>query len=70
MITLAPWLHELASLVTVMAAAVWLVWRWLRIGRPRAELVVGCARCDRNPGLTVASTPDGAVRSPRLRVLR
>jgi hypothetical protein len=60
------WAHELAAIVTVLAAAVWLLVRWLRIGKPRGS-DPGCARCEHNP---IVSAPERGVRSKQLRVLR
>jgi hypothetical protein len=44
---LPDWLQEIAALTTLALASVWLVWRWLAIGKPRAQ--PGCARCEHNP---------------------
>lgn len=62
------WAQDFAAITTVVAAAVWLVIRWLRIGKPRAT-DLGCARCDHN-ALASAPAPDRGVRSKQLRVLR
>jgi hypothetical protein len=62
------WAQELAAITTVAAAAVWLLVRWLRIGKPR-ETTQGCARCDHNP-MAPEPEPDRGVRSKQLRVLR
>jgi hypothetical protein len=62
------WAHELAALTTVAAAAVWLVVRWFRIGKPRSTQP-GCARCDHNP-MAAASEPERGIRSKQLHVLR
>ncbi|HVH99418.1 MAG TPA: hypothetical protein VM869_11920 [Enhygromyxa sp.] len=66
------WAQDIAAITTVIAAAVWLVLRWLRIGKPRAAQP-GCARCEHNvlaPQPEPAGTARGGVRSSRLRVLR
>jgi hypothetical protein len=58
--------HELATFVTLTAAAVWLVVHLARISRPRGP--VGCARCEHNV-LTPSVKPSAGVRSKQLRVL-
>lgn len=66
MLELPTWLHTLATALTLAGASVWLVVRWLRIGRPRSE--PSCARCVRaSPDPT---PPGSGIRSARLRVLR
>ncbi|PRQ04083.1 hypothetical protein ENSA5_11310 [Enhygromyxa salina] len=71
MLELPQWFHELATMTTLVAAAVWLMVRWLRIGKPAQ---VGCARCDHNQANSLAparaADPDRGLRSPRLRVIR
>ncbi|MFO7566500.1 MAG: hypothetical protein R6X02_27910 [Enhygromyxa sp.] len=61
------WAQELAAITTVLAAAVWLLVRWLQIGKPRGG-DIGCARCDHNP-MSSAPAPERGVRSKQLRVL-
>ncbi|NVB38497.1 hypothetical protein G6O69_11710 [Pseudenhygromyxa sp. WMMC2535] len=71
MISLPAWLHELAAITSVVLAALWLVFRWLRIGRPQGS--PACARCERAPQNLAAPTSrpeDRGIRSPSLRVLR
>lgn len=70
---LPDWLQEIAALTTLALAGVWLVVRWLAIGKPRAQ--PGCARCEHNPaggsgkpGNSGKPTSVG-VRSAQLRVL-
>jgi hypothetical protein len=59
------WLHELAAIATLALAVVWLVVRWLRVGKPRGDQL-GCSRCDRGG----AGQGQGqGVRSARLRVI-
>jgi hypothetical protein len=80
---LPDWLQEIAALTTLALAGVWLVLRWLAIGKPRAQ--PGCARCEHNPQSGPASGQSGqpgrpgrpgpgeptsvGVRSAQLRVL-
>lgn len=59
------WAQDLAAITTVLAAAIWLLVRWLRIGKPTSN--PGCARCEHNP---IAPAPERGVRSKQLRVLR
>lgn len=60
--------HELATIVTLTAAAVWLVVHLARISRPRGQ--VGCARCEHNVlGAGESVRPSKGVRSKQLRVL-
>lgn len=60
--------HELATFVTLTAAAVWLVVHLARISRPRGQ--VGCARCEHNVlGPEASGQPSTGVRSKQLRVL-
>jgi hypothetical protein len=63
---LAPWVHELATYVSLTAAAVWLVVHLVRISKPKGQL--GCARCEHNV-LTTAPQPQRGVRSKQLRVI-
>ena len=62
------WAQDIAAITTVLAAAVWLAVRWLRIGKPRSS-DLGCARCDHNV-MARAPEPERGVRSEQLRVLR
>jgi hypothetical protein len=61
------WAQDFAAITTVLAAAVWLLVRWFRIGKPR-EATPGCARCEHNP--IAQPEPERGVRSKHLRVLR
>ena len=58
---LPPWLHELATYLTLAAAAAWLLVSLVRTSKPRA----GCARCEANR----PSERPTAIRSKRLQVL-
>lgn len=59
------WAQDLAAITTVLAASVWLILRWLRIGKsPAAD--PGCARCEHNP---ITPEPARGLRSKQLRVL-
>lgn len=72
MLELPIWLHTLATALTLAGASVWLIVRWLEIGRPRAD-AKGCARCA-HAGPTALSSgirsASSGIRSTRLRVLR
>jgi hypothetical protein len=60
--------HQIATFVTLTAAAVWLVVHLARIARPRGQ--VGCARCEHNVlGVSASVQPSAGVRSKQLRVL-
>jgi hypothetical protein len=61
------WLHELAAITTLTLAVVWLVVRWLRVGKPRVDQP-GCSRCDRGDQGQEQGQGRG-VRSARLRVI-
>ena len=67
---MSDWLHEIAALTTITLAGIWLVLRWLQIGKPRAA--AGCSRCEHNP--TGARSPgsetaSAGIRSAKLRVI-
>jgi hypothetical protein len=65
-----PGWQDIAALTTVGLAALWLLARWLEIGKPRANQA-GCARCDHNvmPREAPSSEIGGGIRSARLRVI-
>ena len=62
------WAQDFAAITTVLVAAVWLLVRWLRIGKPRAS-EPGCARCEHSV-LAPEPASERGVRSKQLRVLR
>ncbi|GEM_PF-2809352 len=75
MLQLPPWLHESAALLSVALAALWLVFRWWKVGESGelggfggAGQAVGCARCDRNPlGATPSAQAQAQAESSRAR---
>ena len=69
MLELPQWAHELATLVTLAVAAVWLVAHFVGIARGRGSGGGACASCEHNAAPS-AEVPARGRRSPRLRVLR
>lgn len=63
----SDWAQDTAAIATVIAAALWLLFHWFRIGKPRGAQP-GCARCEHN--VLVEPEPQSGRRSKLLRVLR
>ena len=66
MLELPQWVHELATMVTLTGAGVWLVVHFVGIARTREQAGGSCARCEHN---AAAPPPTRGRRSARLRVL-